>query len=78
MKTKQVKRKLTLNKTTIVNLETQEKNAVKAGYLPTDIEATCDTWCGVCLTRASCVATCYYSCYCRTNDCDPETEFRCP
>jgi hypothetical protein len=66
MKTKKLTRKLTLKKSTIADLAIQEKNDVKGGYLNTNLEATCYTWCGVCLTRASCVPTCYYSCYCDT------------
>lgn len=64
--------KLSLNKSTVAHLGDFEKKEAKGGYLPTHIEETCYTWCGACLTRASCVATCNYSCNCVTNDtCDP-------
>jgi hypothetical protein len=81
MKPKNFKRKLSLKKTTISNLESAEQKALKGGYLPTDLEATCYTWCGVCYTRQSCEGTCYYTCYCTpTNNCEPTVDCspRCP
>lgn len=66
MKTKKLTQKLVLNKSTVSNLESHEERAIKGGYLNTAIDETCYTWCGVCLTRASCIATCDYSCYCNT------------
>ncbi|MCU0286761.1 MAG: class I lanthipeptide [Acidobacteria bacterium] len=69
MKTKKFSQKLTLNKSTIANLEKEEQTAIKAGYLNTNLEATCYTWCGACYTRQSCTGTCYYTCYCTTAPC---------
>lgn len=66
MKPKKLIKKLVLNKTTVSNLEVHEEGAIRGGYLNTNLEATCYTWCGACLTKASCVATCNYSCYCNT------------
>ena len=66
MKPKKLNQKLTLNKTTVSNLESHEESAIRGGYFNTNLDATCYTWCGACLTRASCVATCDYSCYCDT------------
>lgn len=74
MKKKRLSSKLALNKSTIAHLGNMEKQTVKGGYLPTDLEETCYTWCGACLTDASCTPTCYYSCYCDTINhwtCDP-------
>ena len=68
MKSKKLDQKLVLNKTTVSNLELHEENAARGGYLNTNLDATCYTWCGACLTRASCVYTCNYSCYCNTID----------
>jgi len=66
MSSKKLTKKLVLNKTTVSNLEAHEESAIRGGYLNTNLDATCYTWCGACLTRASCVATCDYSCYCNT------------
>jgi hypothetical protein len=75
MKTKKFARKLSLNKTTISHLESPEQKALRAGYLPTNLEATCYTWCAACYTRQSCNGTCYYTCYCTpTNTCGEPTD----
>lgn len=66
MSSKKLTKKLVLNKTTVSNLEAHEESAIRGGYLNTNLDATCYTWCGACLTRASCVATCDVSCYCNT------------
>lgn len=46
MKSKKFNKVLTLNKSTVSNLENGLMNEVKGGYVQTAFEATCYTYCG--------------------------------
>lgn len=45
MKTKKFNKVLTLNKTTISDLNSDQMNAAKGGYWYTGFDYTCYTWC---------------------------------
>jgi hypothetical protein len=51
MKPTKISKKLYLNKTNVANLEIDEQQKVKGGYLETNCLASCFTWCGPCETR---------------------------
>lgn len=51
MKTKKMSHKLSLNKTTIVNMGGEEQQRIKAGYLFTEW-GNCKTWNDDCITVA--------------------------
>ncbi|HLP44455.1 MAG TPA: class I lanthipeptide [Candidatus Kapabacteria bacterium] len=46
MKSKKFNKVLTLNKSTVSNLESDQMNAAKGGYGQTRFDATCYTYCG--------------------------------
>ena len=66
MKSKKLTKKLALNKATISNLEIDEVRAIRGGYLATNLDATCYTWCAECYTQV----TCFTKCFGRTCDCE--------
>ncbi|HLP46466.1 MAG TPA: class I lanthipeptide [Candidatus Deferrimicrobium sp.] len=46
MKSKKFNKVLTLNKSTISNLDSDQMDAAKGGYWYTRFDYTCYTWCG--------------------------------
>ena len=51
MKHSMPKKKLSIKKITVANLNFNEQKAVKAGYLPTNFWGGCYTWYPVCYTK---------------------------
>lgn len=51
MKPKKMSKRLTLSKTTIINLDQKEQNAVKGGIPETEIRGGCTSWHPICVTQ---------------------------
>lgn len=62
MKPRKLGKKLALGKTTIVNLEQKDQNAVKGGYWATEFYGDCTSWHPVCYTRPETPCSELYRC----------------
>ncbi len=62
MKSQKFHKVLTLNKSTVSNLNSEQMHAAKGGYYFTDFNYSCRTWCGCETNPAMCRTTYYIVC----------------